>query len=271
MIIMGSVTPMQHQLRWNQRPIQAALEGSRLLIGAPRTSAGPLQLIGLITSTVWKVRQGPPVESLMPLDLRARFVAARTRANQPESRYTHWKPAVAGFLLLSDYRRALGYSEGKPGTKVEAFARQKHVPIVPVENYNAEQLIKVAIKLSDQQNMNCLAYALDELEYEGAHVQDLNNDWARGDVRAIDARYRLPALQRCLMQSPAAQALIEQQMSHAADRLWDELRKPGKTVAVIDMAWLLPRDGILDRLKAKGAVVSEPAPPPPSAVADDAP
>ena len=44
----------------------------------------------------------------------------------------------------------------------------------------------------------------------------------------------------------------------AAVRRWAELQKPGKTVAVMDMAWLLPKDGLLDRLKAHGATVGEP-------------
>jgi hypothetical protein len=61
------------------------------------------------------------------------------------------------------------------------------------------------------------------------------------------------------MRAPGAQAVIDQEMDKAVDRLWAELGKPGKTVAVIDMAWLLPRDGVLDRLKAKGATVGEPA------------
>jgi len=77
-------------------------------------------------------------------------------------------------------------------------------------------------------------------------------------VLAVNARYRLQSLQRCLELLPGARKQIEKDMAEAADRLWAELQKPGKTVAVIDMAWLLPKDGLLDRLKARGATVSEP-------------
>ncbi len=112
MMILGSVTPMHQQ----------------------QPDLGPLQLISLITTNIWKVRQNEPVESLMPPDLRARFDAARARAGyQKVERYAHWKPAVAGFLLQSDYRRAFGFSEGKPGTTVEKMARQMHVATQPDE------------------------------------------------------------------------------------------------------------------------------------------
>jgi hypothetical protein len=266
MVILGSVTPVQQQQHWDQRQVAAALDGARLLLTPPKPDLGPVQVVGLITTNLWKVRQGKPVESLMPPDLRARFVAARTHAYQKEDRYAHWKPAVAGFLLLSDYRRSYGFSEGKPATTVEKMAKGMHVPAQPIGAVRVGLLMKVASRLDDRQNLECLSDTLNQMEYEGAHAPDLNDDWARGNVLSINARYRVSALQRCLMRAPGANAVIDDEMNKAADRLWSELQKPGKTVAVIDMAWLLPQGGLLDRLKAKGAVVG-----PPPALAADAP
>ena len=61
-----------------------------------------------------------------------------------------------------------------------------------------------------------------------------------------------------LMLAPGARKEIDRAMAEAGDRLWAELQKPGKTLAVVDMAWLLPKDGLLDRLKAHGATVGPP-------------
>jgi hypothetical protein len=119
-------------------------------------------------------------------------------------------------------------------------------------------LISLGTKLDEKQNLACLSDALDQADYEYAHAEDMNDDWAKGDVLAVNARYRLPPIQRCLMLAPGAQREIERAMAEAADKLWAELQKPGKTVAVMDMAWLLPKDGLLDRLKARGAVVGAP-------------
>jgi hypothetical protein len=258
MTIMGSVQPVQQQQRWDRRQILAALDGARLLILPPKVGLNPFQVLALVTSNVWKVRASGDLETRLPPDLSARFVEAREIAQQPKSRYTHWKPAAAGQLLLSDSRRTHGYSMGKPGTTVEKVAKGMHIPVRSIGNYSISSLVGLATKLDDKQNLMCLDDALAQVEYEHAHVADMNDDWARGDVLAVNARYRLPPIQRCLMLVPGARKQIEKDMADAADKLWAELQKPGRTVVIIDMAWLLPKDGLLDRLKARGATVGEP-------------
>ena len=258
MTIMGSVTPIQQQQKWDRRQMTAALDGARLVILPPRVGLNPLQVIALATSNIWKVRTFGSLEQRLPPDLKARFVQARMIAQQPEGRYAHWKPAASGFLLLSDTRHILGYSMGKPGTTVEKIAKGMRIPTRAISNYSVGSLLALAVRLDDQQNLTCLDDALAQADYERLHARDMNDDWAQGDVLSVNARYRLPPLQRCLMLAPGARKEIEKAMAEAADRLWAELQKPGKTVAVIDMAWLLPKDGLLDRLKAHGATVGPP-------------
>ncbi len=258
LIILGAVSPVPQQLRWDQRQVIAALDGARLLLTPPKPDLGPLQVLGLLAGNVWAVRQGKALEPALPPAIRARFAAARAHAWQPEARYAHWKPAVAGFLLLSDYRRSWGFSEAKPGSTVEQLAKDMHVPQKQIASYRVGLLMKVASRLDDAQNLACLEDTLDQMELEGAHPMDLDDDWARGDIRAVAARYRAAPLQRCLLRAPGAEGLIEDELAKAGDRLWDELGKPGKTVAVVDLAWLMPRGGLLDRLKARGAQIDEP-------------
>ncbi|HEY4029002.1 MAG TPA: TraB/GumN family protein [Caulobacteraceae bacterium] len=259
MTIIGSVTPIQQQQRWDRRQTMAALQGARLVILPPTVGLGPVQVLALVTANVWRVRTLGDLEPRLPPDLRARFVAAREAARQPASRYAHWKPAVAGQLLLADSRHTFGYSMGKPGTTIAKIAKGMGVPTRVISHYSMNGLIGVATKLDDKGNLACLDDALAQARYEQDHVADMNDDWARGNVLSVNARYRVQPIQRCLMMAPRARAEIEKAMADAADRLWAELQKPGKTVAVMDMAWLLPKDGLLDRLKARGAQVGEPA------------
>jgi uncharacterized protein YbaP (TraB family) len=258
MTIMGSVQPVQQQQKWDRRQTMAALDGARLVILPPTVGLDPIQVLALVTANVWRVRTLGDLEPRLPPDLRARFAAARDAAHQPASRYAHWKPAVAGELLLSDSRHQFGYSMGKPGTTIAKIAKGMHIPTRVIGNYSLNSLIGVSTKLDDKQNLACLEDALAQAKYEQEHVADMNDDWARGNVLAVNARYRLPPIQRCIMQAPGARKQIEKEMAEATDRLWAELQKPGKTLVVIDMAWLLPKDGLLDRLKARGATVSEP-------------
>ena len=258
-IILGSVSPMPQQLKWDQRQIEAALDGANLLLTQPRPDIGPLQILGLIAGNVWKVRTSRPLEPNLPPEMRDRFVAFRKMALKGEDRYAHWKPVVAGYLLLSDFRRAVGMSQAKPGSVVEHLARDRHVPIQPLANYPINALFGLASKLDDRQGLICLEDVLREAAYDDAHRQDIDDDWAHGDVLAVSRRYRGASLQRCLEQAPGARALIDAQMARATDRIWTALNRPGKSVAVIDMAWLLPADGVLDRLRARGATIGSPA------------
>ena len=258
MTIIGSVTPIEQQQKWDRRQTLAALQGARLVVLPPTVGLNPVQVLALVTANIWRVRTLGDLEPRLPPDVRARFVAAREAAHQPASRYAHWKPAVAAELLLSDSRHQFGYSMGKPGTTIAKMAKGMGIPSKVISHYSLNSLISVGTKLNDQQNLACLDDALVQAKYEQDHVVDMNDDWAHGNVLAVNARYRLPPIQRCIMQAPGARKEVERAMAEAADRLWAELQKPGKTVAVMDMAWLLPKDGLLDRLKARGATVSEP-------------
>jgi hypothetical protein len=258
-IILGGVTPVPHRLVWDQRQVVAALNGANLLLTQPRPDLGPLQLLGLVTSNIWRVRTSKPMEQTLPPALRQRFVDARNRSRTKESRYAHWKPAVAGYLLLSDFRQSVGLSEAKPGSTVEHLAKDRRVPIQPLATYPMNQLIRLAGTLTEQQGLECLEDALNEIDYEDDHPHDIDDDWARGDVLSVAKRYRISSLQYCLEQAPGARELVDTEMAQATDRIWSALQKPGKTVAVIDMAWLLPNNGILNRLRGLGATIGAPA------------
>jgi hypothetical protein len=258
-VILGAVTPVPHRLVWDQRQITAALDGANLLLSPPRADLGPMQVMGLLATQIWKVRQLQPLEPSLPPGLRARFVRGEALAHTQAARYAHWKPGLAGFLLLSDLRHQVGLSEAKPGSTVQHLADRMHVRQEPIGVYRMGLLLKIVSKLTPADQLDCLGEALNELEYEAAHPHDIDDDWARGDIRAVAARYQGSAVQKCLMHAPNAKAIIDQEIDRATDRIWAALQKPGKTVAVIDLAWMLPSDGVLNRLRAKGAVVGAPA------------
>src|SRR5205823_1834553 len=63
MTIVGSVTPMQQQQRWDRRQTMAALEGARLVILPPTVGLNPVQVLALVTANVWRVRTLGDLES----------------------------------------------------------------------------------------------------------------------------------------------------------------------------------------------------------------
>ena len=72
------------------------------------------------------------------------------------------------------------------------------------------------------------------------------------------ASYAAPPLEKCLQQVPSVAALIERGTADSARAIGEQLARPGKAVAVVDLNYLLRPNGVLDRLKAQGATVTVP-------------
>lgn len=260
LIVVGAVSPIHHQQPWNRRRVDRALTGATLLLTPPEAQVGPLQLGAFLLKDARRVRlgSGPRLEARLPPDLRARFVAARERAGVKASRYEDWKPAVAGFLLLSDARQAAGLSEAKPGTTIRRMAKAKKVRARPMSQFRLRPLLSAAGGLSDADHLACLRDVLDQLDAELTDPLRLGDDWAAGELGRVRARLRRSALERCLARTPGGARLLEAEIAQSAETLRRALARPGKTVAVVDLAYLLPREGALDRLRADGATVDVP-------------
>ncbi|PXA80889.1 TraB/GumN family protein [Caulobacter sp. D4A] len=258
--VLGSAAPLPHQLKWDSPRLNRALDQASLVLVPPEASVGPMQITKFVLTGGGGVRQGfgRKLEDRLPPDLKDRFVKARTQARRTAVPYKDWKPAVAGFILLSDFRQAAGLSEAKPVSTIERMAKAKGVKVKAMSQYRLGPVLSSAGKLSDEANLACLRDALNEIDYEAPRWNTLGRDWADGDIAAVRARYSSSAAQRCLLRAPGGAGLLDDQIGQSAKALSEALNRPGVTVAVVDLAFLLPRNGVLDRLKAQGATVTSP-------------
>jgi uncharacterized protein YbaP (TraB family) len=259
--VVGSAPPLPHQLKWDSPRLNRAMDQASLVLIPPEASVGPLQVTKFFLTGGGGVRQpfGKKLENRLPPDLLARFVSAREQAGRTAVPYKDWKPAVAGFILLSDFRQAAGLSEAKPVSTIERMAKAKGVKVKAMSQYRLGPILSSAGKLSDDANLACLRDALTELEYDAQHNTTIGTDWAAGDLANVRARYSASAAQRCVMRAPGGPGLLAQQIGQSADALTEALNRPGVTIAVVDLAFLLPANGVLDRLKASGATITSPA------------
>jgi uncharacterized protein YbaP (TraB family) len=259
--VVGSAPPLPHQLKWDSPRLNRAMDQASLVLVPPEASVGPLQVTKFFLTGGGGVRQpfGKKLENRLPPDVLARFVNAREQAQRTAVPYKDWKPAVAGFILLSDFRQAAGLSEAKPVSTIERMAKAKGVKVKAMSQYRLGPILSSAGKLSDEANLACLRDALTELEYDAQHNTTIGTDWANGDLASVRARYSASAAQRCVMRAPGGPGLLGQQIGQSADALNEALNRPGVTIAVVDLAFLLPANGVLDRLKASGATVTSPA------------
>ena len=259
--VVGSAPPLPHQLKWDSPRLDRAMDQASLVLIPPEASVGPLQVTKFFLTGGGGVRQpfGKKLENRLPPDLLARFVSAREQIRRTAVPYKDWKPAVAGFILLSDFRQAAGLSEAKPVSTIERMAKTKGVKVKAMSQYRLGPILASAGKLSDEANLACLRDALSELEYDAAYNTTIGTDWANGDLASVRARYSASAAQRCVMRAPGGPGLLAQQIGQSADALNEALNRPGVTIAVVDLAFLLPANGVLDRLKASGATITSPA------------
>lgn len=257
-VILGSVSPLPHSLNWDTGRLEKALDGATLLLTPPRPHVGAVDAMAFLLGGGGALKSGTDLDASLPPEIRAHLDAARTRARQKPKRYAAWKPAIAGFMLIGDYREAAGLSAAKPVSTIEKLARKKRVKVRAVGDYKLGPLVRSAAKLSDAENRTCLVEALDFTDREAGHAIEIARAWAAGDLRTVKAEYQTQGIESCLLQIPKVSTLIEQSVADTTRVLAEALDKPGKTVAVVDLSLLLRRNGVLDRLQAQGATISLP-------------
>ena len=256
-LILGAVSPLPHTLQWDDRRVRRALDGARLLLAPPQAQAGVFELPGLAIKLL-RMKSATPLEARTPPALYARVLAAARIAHADPKRYQGWRPAAAGALLLLDFQKAAGLSNAKPGSTVERLAKAARVPVRPLARIRAAPFMDVLARLDDAHQQQCLSAAVDEVVLEAGRAASTARAWAVGRLAEVRAQRSEAAWDRCILDAPTARALIDRGTADAVAAVEDALRRPGRTVAVVDLRFLDRRDGLLDRLRARGAEVTAP-------------
>lgn len=261
-VVLGGLAPLPHQLKWTSPRLERALGVADLLLVPPQGRPQLSDLPGM-TFRVASLRQGlgHKLEPNLSPDLRVRFVQARERLGIGPGSYDHWKPAIAGFMLLADFREHEGLSTGKPATTVQRMAkgqRGHRLKIEPMADIHLGAMVKSAASLTPAQHEACLSAALSDIDAETARARTAAQAWAMGDLAMVRANASADLLDRCLLQLPSLTNLLEQDTAQSVMSLNRALSHAGTTVAIIDLRLLLSANGVLDRLKAQGAEISVP-------------
>ena len=255
-VVLGAIKPLPHSLAWDTGRVDRALDGASALLVEPKFTFGVFDLLNYKLGGMG-ARQQQPLEETLPAPLRQRFVATRIAARQDAGRYGRLKPYVAAFMLVGDYREAAGLSDAKPDSTVQKLAKAHHVPVRPVSEYRVASAVKTAGPISDAGGLSCLQDAIDQVQVESDHAQTAAKAWAAGDLKTVRANYGPAPLERCLEQAPNVD-VIERGTEDSTKGILAALAKPGRTVAVVDLNFLLRPNGVLDRLKAAGAKITIP-------------
>ncbi len=257
-IILGSLQPLPHMLVWDTTRVANALDGATALLLPPEPKFSVLDSVSLFFNRGAFELHGETLSAALPPQERARYSHVLALIHASPDKYEHLKPAVAGGFLLGDWRRAAGLSDAKPISTVEKLARADHVPIRHIGDFDGAPVAKTVAQMSPSANLACFDAAMDDIDREAARAPANAKAWANADLKAIGQSYTVSVLDRCLMQTPSVQGLLERGMTQGMQAIEQALESPGKTVAIIDLNYLLRPGGILDRLKAKGDAITLP-------------
>ena len=257
-VIVGGLSPLPHLLQWNAVRVQAALSGSKALLMAPSRIGALEGALLAMRSGALRLPGSQPLDARLPPPLRARFDAATAAAGQTPAHYAKLKPAAAGAFLVGDFRRAAGLSTAKPGTTLERMAKAQGVPVRVLPGLSLSPFINSLVGLPEPQQLACLGAAVDEVDQERARARAAAQAWAEGRLAQVQADWSTALLEGCALPDARVQALLEQGTAAATRDLEAQLRTPGRTVALVDLHFLLRSNGLLDRLKADGAEITVP-------------
>ena len=255
--VIGGYSPLPHGLQWNSARIERALRGSAGFYEA-KAGLNPLEVAALFFNPGGFKLQGRTLDQVIGPVRRERLARIAAIAKADPARMQTYKPAVAGLFAYQTFLRAAGLSAEKPGTTLRRLASQAGAPQRALARISGASLIRSLQRMDDPAQLACFDATLDQIEWESGHAVAAAGAWSEGRLSTLRAETSHAILNRCLAEGAAPRAVLDKAIADSAASIDDLLSKPGKSVAVLDLTLLLPRNGVLDRLKAKGATIAVP-------------
>jgi hypothetical protein len=129
-----------------------------------------------------------------------------------------------------------------------------------VTNFAAMDAVREVLKLPPSQQRACLAQALEDVTWALGHAGTAARAWAVGDIKTVKTNYSEWRLGNCLMGAVQKFSDIDgRNIAEYVSAIDAALDKPGKTIALIYIGPLLRKNGVLERLKARGIAIEGPA------------
>lgn len=258
-VIIGAYTPLPHSLDWNKVRLMRALDGASGFYEA-KVSINPVELATLFFDQgAFRLGGGRKLDDVIGSERQARLRRVAAISHADVGRMQPYKPAVAGIFAYQTFLRTVGLSAEKPGTTIRRLADAQHVPKRALAKLGAMSVIRAMQRMDATAQLACFDATLDQTEWESAHAIEAAHAWADGHVTQLRRLHSTAILDHCLG-GGGAKAVLDKGVADSVTSIEDLLAKPGRTVALIDMDFLTLRNGVLDRLKAKGAEISVPPP-----------
>jgi len=259
--VLGMPDALPKGQKWDQSVLQRRLKGANRVITSPVVQAGasPLAVPKLLIDMKKATGSKTALDAGATPEMRARLAAAAKRAGKTSAAYQSMRPWYAGLKLSEHYRKAVGLDYGEPHGAVRKAVKKSKVKAAPamVVEMKAATLLKDLRSMPEAAGRACLEDAIEEVEAGDALVRRAGQAWAVGDVKGALQMRR--SSERCMAMVPGAGDFKRQAMTKQADAIEAALKQPGHSVAVLSIRSLVAREGVLEKLRARGHQIRTPA------------
>jgi hypothetical protein len=169
-------------------------------------------------------------------------------------------PIRAAMRLQQDFIKKAALTSREPRATIDDLAGDKHIRSEPVLRFEAMDAVRDILKLDPQQQRVCLAQAAEDVAWGLAHADIAARAWAVGDIKTVKVHYSEWRLGNCIMAAVQKFSDIDgRNVAEYVSAIDAALDKPGKTIAILYMGPLLRKNGVLERLQARGIAIEGPA------------
>jgi hypothetical protein len=271
--ILGTHSPLPRKMEWRAREVESVVARSQSVIAPPEVSAGIGFFTGLrLLPAMLRARSIPDdgtLRDVLPADLYARWSALVARYSPP-AKIERWRPALAAFILYSKALDAAQLGDRDlVWPVVEKIAKRHDVeirrPAVALVVNDPKGMINDYAKSDFKAEISCFEGLVTRMERDMPLLKIQANAWATGDIEPLRKISTDSPEQRCLevlLGTPRLASVFEDaRRKYRLELLLameGALQRNSGTLAVVSVAELLAKDGVLHELRQRGYQVIEP-------------
>jgi uncharacterized protein YbaP (TraB family) len=258
--ILGIVSPVASKLDWNAEEITDIIKGANIVYLQPELKAGFFEASWFLLTGLHKLKQpeGQTLLGSLPPDLRARYSAWLARLGKDADTDEDYLASIAALDLEHTFQTHTGLDGRSIDAQIDRIADRNDTPAKPIASLEAMPMVDEVPKLSAEAQAKCMRDALDDIDAQSVHAVAAAQAWATGDLAGLKAHYSDAKLYSCFDQTKTFASYRDQVVGETMNAIHASLTKPGKSLIVVSLGYLLRKDGLLDRLNAEGITVEGP-------------
>jgi len=247
--LFGTVHILRPETVWRTPKIEAAFnEAKELWLEIPDVSSFGAQLVGGFFTLRYGLSPSRPLSSRLTEQEYAALDRAARSAGFTAQSLNVFRPWLAAMLIQTSAMVEGGFeAEAGVEMRLQASSRTRKIPVKGFETI--EQQLRIFADLPEKDELALLRDTLKEFNQGAEALDDLIDEWAEGDVAALE---RL-VVADMRDQSPAVyEALLKKRNANWAVQIEEMLKGSGVAFVAVGAAHLVGPDSVQAQLKARG-------------------